>query len=168
MARVPLASLTLTPAGANFGCGASCPTFSGTRQNDGGEMKARTILGGLLLVLGCGPAVWAQRADDAPTTPSNARFGDPTGTARNYLDFHYGLVKSVSDSDLICDKTEFGDDQPFRIDKKTKFIHDGKPSTAGDLKAGDKVWVRVRSDKRTGEMTAVKVISGVFDASPTK
>jgi Domain of unknown function (DUF5666) len=131
-------------------------------------MKARTILGGLLVMLGCAVAVCAQRADDAPTTPANARFGDPTGTARNYLDFHYGVVKSVSDSDLICDKTEFGDDQPFRIDKKTKFTHDGKASSATELKAGDKVWVRVRTDKRTGEMTAVKVISGVFDASLTK
>jgi hypothetical protein len=128
-------------------------------------MKARTILAGLLLALSCGAAGWGQRADSAPTAPSNARFGDPSITARNYQDYHYGVVKSVSDSDLVCDRTEFGDDQPFKIDKKTKFTHDGKPSAAADLKTGDKVWVKIRTDKRTGEMTALKVISGVFDAS---
>ena len=131
-------------------------------------MKPRTILAGLLLVLGCAVAAWAQRADSAPAPPSNARFGDPTSTARNYQDFHYGVVRSVSDSSLICDKTEFGDAQPFKIDKKTKFAHDGKHSAAADLKPGDKVWVRVRTDKKTGEMTALRVISGVFDASLTK
>lgn len=127
-------------------------------------MKARTILAGVLLVAGYSVAAWAQRADSAPAAPSNARFGDPSITARNYQDYHYGVVKSVSDSSLICDKTEFGDDQPFKIDKKTKFTHDGKPSAASDLKAGDKVWVRIRTNKRTGEMAALKVVSGVFDA----
>jgi Domain of unknown function (DUF5666) len=130
-------------------------------------MKARAILAALLLVFGCG-AARAQRADSAPAPPSNARFGDPTGTARNYQDYHYGVVKSVSNSVLVCDKTEFGDDQPFKIDRKTKFSHDGQPSAAADLKAGDKVWVRIRTDKRTGEMTALRVVSGVFDASLAK
>jgi hypothetical protein len=69
---------------------------------------------------------------------------------------------------MVCDKTEFGDDQPFRIDKKTKFTHDGRPSAAADLKQGDKVWVKIRTDKRTGEMSALRVISGVFNASLTK
>jgi len=127
-------------------------------------MKATTILAGILLVAGCSVAAQAQRADSAPAAPSNARFGDPSITAPNYQDYHYGVVKSVSDSSLICDKTEFGDDQPFKIDRKTKFTHDGKTSSAGDLKAGDKVWIRIRADKRTGEMTALKVVSGVFDA----
>jgi len=127
-------------------------------------MKARTILATVLLVAGCSVAAQAQRADSAPAPPSNARFGDPSITAPNFQDYHYGVVKSVSDSSLVCDKTEFGDDQPFRIEKKTKFTHDGKRSAAGDLKAGDKVWVKVRTDKRTGEMTALKVVSGVFDA----
>lgn len=127
-------------------------------------MKARTILAAVLVVTGCSVAVWAQRADSAPAPPSNARFGDPSITAPNFQDYHYGVVKSISGSSLICDKTEFGDGQPFRIEKKTKFIYDGKPSAAGDLKAGDKVWVRIRTDKRTGEMTALKVVSGLFDA----
>jgi hypothetical protein len=131
-------------------------------------MKARTIVAGLLLVLGCGMAARAQRADSAPSAPDNARFGDPTSTARNYQDFHYGVVKSVSDSALICDKTEFGDGQPFKIDRKTKFTHDGQSSKATDLKTGDKVWVKIRTDKKTGDMTALRVVSGVFDASLTK
>ncbi|HEV2426087.1 MAG TPA: hypothetical protein VGZ29_14750 [Terriglobia bacterium] len=127
-------------------------------------MKARTILVAVLLVAGCSMAAWAQRADSAPAPPSNARFGDPSITAPNFQDYHYGVVKSVSDSSLICDKTEFGDDQPFRIDKKTKFIRDGKLSAANDLKPGDKVWMKIRTEKRTGEMTAQRVVSGVFDA----
>lgn len=131
-------------------------------------MKAKAILAGVLLVTGCAVAALAQRADDAPAAPSNARFGDPTGMARNYQDFHYGVVKSVNGSSLVCDKTEFGDDQPFKLDRKTKFAHDGKASSAADLKPGDKVWVRIRTDKKTGEMTALKVISGVFDATLTK
>ncbi len=131
-------------------------------------MKARTILAGFLLVLGCGMAAWAQRADSAPAAPSNARFGDPSVTAPNYQDYHYGVVKSVSDSSLVCDRTEYGDDQAFKIDKKTKFTHDGKPSAAADLKTGDKVWMKIRTDKRSGDMTALRVISGVFDASLTK
>lgn len=131
-------------------------------------MKARTILMGAVLVLVSGTIARAQRADDAPAPPSNARFGDPTSTARNLQDYHYGVVKSVGASDLVCDKTEFGDGQAFRIDKKTRFIHDGQPSSAADLKAGDKVWVRIRTDKKTGEMTALRVVSGVFDAGLTK
>jgi multidrug efflux pump subunit AcrA (membrane-fusion protein) len=127
-------------------------------------MKARTMLAGVLLVLGFGVAARAQRADSAPAPPSNARFGDPSITAPNYQDYHYGVIKSVGESTLVCDKTEFGDDQPFRVEKKTKFTRDGKASTASALKAGDKVWMKIRTDKRTGEMTALKVVSGVFDA----
>lgn len=127
-------------------------------------MKARTILAGVLLVAGCSMAAWGQRADSAPAPPSNARFGDPSITAPNFQDYHYGVVKSVNNFTLVCDKTEFGDDQPFKIDKKTKFTHDGKPSAAADLKTGDKVWMKIRTDKRTGDMTALKVVSGVFDA----
>ncbi len=128
-------------------------------------MKARIILAGVLIVLGGTIAAQAQRADSAPAAPSNVRFGDPSITARNYSDYVYGVVKSASSSSLVCNKTEFGDDQPFTVDRKTKFMHDGKPSAATDLKAGDQVWLRIRTNKKTGEMTALKVVSGVFDAS---
>ena len=131
-------------------------------------MRARTIVAAVVLLLGWGGAARAQRADSAPAPPSNARFGDPSVTAPNYQDYHYGVVKRVSETSMVCDKTEFGDDQPFKIDKRTKFAHDGRPSAAADLKQGDKVWVKIRTDKRTGEMTALRVISGVFNASLTK
>jgi hypothetical protein len=100
------------------------------------------------------------RADAPAQPPDNARFGDPTDTARNLQNYVYGVVKSVEPAEMICDKTEFGDDQPFKLDKKTKFLRDGKASEATDLKAGDKVWVKIRKEKKTGDLVALRVVAG--------
>ena len=110
------------------------------------------------------PAAWEQRADDVQGLPQNARFGDPTLTGRNLQNFVYGVIKSVGEDEIVCNKTEFGDDQPFRIDKKTRYLRDGKASTPGDLKVGDKTWVKVRKDKKSGDMTALVVVTGELTA----
>jgi len=105
------------------------------------------------------------RADSAAQPPSNARFGDPTDTARNLQNYVYGVVKSVEATELICDKTEFGDDQAFKLDKKTKFLRDGEPSAPADLKAGDKVWVKIRKEKKTGDLVALRVVAGALSVT---
>jgi hypothetical protein len=105
------------------------------------------------------------RADSPAQPPDNARFGDPTDTARNLQNYVYGVIKTVESTELICDKTEFGDDQAFKLDKKTRFLKDGKPAAAVDLKAGDKVWVKIRKDKKTGDLFALRVVAGVLSVN---
>lgn len=105
------------------------------------------------------------RADSPALQPDNARFGNPTDTARNLQNYVYGVIKSVGSTEIVCDKTEFGDDQAFKLDKKTRFLRDGKPAAAGDLKAGDKVWVKIRKEKKTGDLVALRVVAGVLSVS---
>jgi hypothetical protein len=128
---------------------------------------SRFAIAGMLIVmplLGSSPAAWAQRADELPGPPQNARFGDPTLTGRNLQNFVYGVIKSVGPDEIVCDKTEFGDNQPFKIDKKTKFFRDGTASTEDRLKVGDQTWVKVRKDKKKGDMTALVVVTGELPA----
>ncbi|HUI42488.1 MAG TPA: hypothetical protein VL523_11020 [Terriglobia bacterium] len=128
-------------------------------------MKARfaIIIAAVMMAVSV-PAARAQRADQPPSRPDNGRFGDPTETARNLQGFVYGVVKTIGPSEIVCDKTEFGDGQAFKLDKKTKFYRDGQPGSASDLKAGDDVWVKIHKDKKSGEMTALRVVSGMFPA----
>jgi len=126
-------------------------------------MKARTITAAILLTAAVRlPAAGAQRADQPPAPPPNARFGDASDTARNLQDYVYGVIKKISPSEITCDKTEFGDDQAFKLDKKTRFIRDGKPSALSTLKLGEGVWVRIRKDKKTGDLIALRVAAGVL------
>ena len=131
---------------------------AGRRQRE--KMKFRIVLITTLLAA-TATSAWAQRADQAPAPPANARFGDPTDTARQLQGFIYGVVKKVSPSEIVCDKTEFGDAQPFKLDKKTKYTRDGKPATLESLKAGEEIWVKPKRDKKTGDMTALSVMMGV-------
>ncbi len=96
-----------------------------------------------------------------PTQPDTARFGNPTGTARKYQNFLYGVLKTVNKDEMVLEKTKFGIDQTFKFERKTKFIHDGKPSSWENLKTGDKVWVDVHKDKKTGDLFAKRVVTGV-------
>jgi Domain of unknown function (DUF5666) len=100
---------------------------------------------------------------DTPDKPKS-RFGNPTSIARIYQDYVYGVVKKIDEkeNDIILDKTLYGDDQTFKLQSKTKFIHDGKPGSLKQLKVGDDVYVKVHRDKKTGEMTAQKIVSGVM------
>jgi len=104
------------------------------------------------------PSASAQHDTSQPET---ARFGNPTGAARTLEGYIYGVVKKVGTDELILDKPEFGDEQLFKLEAKTKYIHDGKPSALGKLKVGDEVWLDVKRDKKTGDMTAVKVVTGI-------
>jgi uncharacterized protein DUF5666 len=135
-------------------------------------MKWRTAALMTALMLGMVEVIPCARAQSQPSahTPSDApdrptaRFGNPTSIARIYQDYVYGVVKKIDakGNELILDKTLFGDDQTFKLQSKTKFIHDGKPSHLGQLKVGDEVYVKVHKNKKTGEMTARKVVSGVM------
>jgi hypothetical protein len=135
-------------------------------------MNWRTVTLLSALVLGAGAAIPAARAQSQPSvhTPSDtpdkpsSRFGNPTSIARIYQDYVYGVVKKIDakGNELILDKTVFGDDQVFKLQPKTKFIHDGKPSKLGQLKVGDDVYVKMHKNKKSGEMTAQKVVTGVL------
>jgi len=116
------------------------------------------------LTLAPSPA-WGQRADDSPSPPQNGRFGDPTLTGRNLQNFVYGVIKSVGPSEVVCDKTEFGDNQPFKLEKKTKFFRDTVASTPDALKVGDQAWIKIRKDKKTGDLVALVVVTGQMPAN---
>lgn len=111
----------------------------------------------LMLVIPSGSP--AQSTD--PKKPENARFGNPTTTARQLQDLFYGVVKSVDKKEMVLEKTKFGIDQTIVLTEKTKYVHDGEPGTVEHLKVGDQVWIRIKTDKKTGDMRAELVLSGV-------
>ena len=124
-------------------------------------MKLRIALVAVLAAMTGVVSARAQGPNQAPAPPQTARFGDPTDTARQLQGFVYGVVSKVSSSEIVCNKTEFGDAQPFKLDKKTKYIRDGKPASLQGLKPGEEIWVKPKRDKKTGEMTALSVLMGV-------
>jgi hypothetical protein len=95
-----------------------------------------------------------------PVTSSTGRFGDPSGIARKYEGYVYGVVKEKHPNELIVTKTRAGVDQTFKLNKKTKFTMDGKPSSYDNLKVGESIYIDVDTNKKTGELTARKVVSG--------
>jgi|SRR5690242_9151792 hypothetical protein len=121
-------------------------------------MKLRSVL--ISSVLGAA-TITAPARTQGPAQPDTGRFGNPTSTARIYQNYLYGVVKKINSEDMVLEKTKFGIDQTFKFDRKTKFIHDGKPSSRDKVKEGDKVWVDVHKDKRTGDLIAKKVVTGV-------
>jgi Domain of unknown function (DUF5666) len=121
-------------------------------------MKLRSFR--LVALLGYMVGVTYCRAQTEPAKPGEPRFGNATSTGRAFQDYVYGVIKQINKGDLIVDKTSFGDGQKFKLDRKTKFIHDGKPSAFEDLKVGDRVWIDTKADKKTGELTAKKVVTG--------
>jgi hypothetical protein len=122
-------------------------------------MKLKNLA--FLALLSCVVGVAYNQAQTEPAKPGEPRFGNASSTGRAFQDYVYGVIKQIDKGDLIVDKTSFGDGQKFKLDRKTKFIHDGKPSAFEDLKVGDKVWIDTKKDKKTGEMTATKVVTGV-------
>jgi len=131
-------------------------------------MKVQIVF--LSMLLGAGslvaPAVAqvtpsAAQDDKNPPKSSTARFGDPSGTGRMYQDNIYGVIKEVNANEIILTKTAAGTDQSVKVIKKTKFIQDGKLSSPDKFKAGDKVIVDVDKNKKTGVLSAKRVISGV-------
>jgi hypothetical protein len=101
------------------------------------------------------------QSDKQPVTSSTGRFGDPNTIARKYQNYLFGILKEVKPNELILSKTKYGVDQGFKIIKKTKFTLDGKPSTIDKLKVGEGIYIDVDTDKKTGDLMAKKVVSGV-------
>lgn len=103
---------------------------------------------------------WAQR--DQPQKAGTARFGDASTVASHLQDLFYGVVKSLDKNEMVLEKTKFGLDQTIKLNEKTKYVRDGKASTFDSLKAGEQVWLQIKTDKKTGDMTAKKVFTGVM------
>ena len=80
----------------------------------------------------------------------------------DYADYLYGVIKDLNKDGMILTKTKAGADQTFKFNKKTKFIQDGKDISLKSLKMGDEVWVDVDEDKKTGDLIARKVVTGIF------
>jgi hypothetical protein len=127
-------------------------------------MSARTLFFSFLIAgVLAAPLISAQDKKDA-AKPNNARFGNPTDIGRKVQGDLYGVIKSVKEGEIVLDKTKFGVDQDIRLEPKTKYIRDGKSSTFDQLKVGDPVYVNLKTDKKTGVMTAKRVTSGVIAA----
>ena len=125
-------------------------------------MKLQTILMATALAAAClATAAAAPQSGNEPAKPDNVRFGDPSGTARKYENFLYGVIKELNPNELTLTKTKFGTDQSFKINKKTKFIQDGKASSFDKLKVGDRVFIDADPDRKTGDLIAKKIVSGV-------
>jgi hypothetical protein len=100
-------------------------------------------------------------AQEKTVKAGTARFGDPTGIARKYQNFLYGVIRTVDADGMVLEKTKAGIDQTLKFQPKTKFLHDNKPSSREELKVGEQVYVDVRKDKKTGDLYAKQVISGI-------
>ena len=125
-------------------------------------MKLRKIISTTMLAAASlATLAAAPQSDKQPVTSSTGRFGDPTSVATKYRDYLPGVLKEKKPDELILTKTKFGVDQSFKLNKKTKFIMDGKPSTFEKLKVGEEVFIDVDTDKKTGDLIAKKVVSGV-------
>jgi len=125
-------------------------------------MKLRKIIATTALAATCVAALAAAgQSDKQPVTSSTGRFGDPTTIAIKYRDYLFGIIKEKNPNELILTKTKFGVEQAFKLNKKTKFIQDDKPSSFDKLKVGDRIYVDVDKDKKTGDLIAKKVVSGV-------
>jgi hypothetical protein len=86
-----------------------------------------------------------------------------TDTAGNKFEgYIYGVITKLNKDAMVLTKTKAGVDQTFKFNKKTKFVQDGKDSSLKSLKVGNEVWVDVDEDKKTGDLIARKVITGVF------
>jgi hypothetical protein len=121
-------------------------------------MKLRTI--GILITL-CMVMAGTATAQEGPIVAGTGRYGDASGTAPKYKNLLYGVIKTIDAHGMVLEKTKAGIDQTFKFQPKTKFIHDNKPSSREDLKVGEQVYVEARQDKKTGDLYAKQVISGI-------
>lgn len=119
------------------------------------------IIAGLVVAACLTSVLAAPQSEKQPVMPENGRFGDPTGTARKYEGYTYGVIKEIKPNELVLTKTKAGVDQGFKLVKKTKFSLDGKPSSLDKLKVGEGVYIDTDTDKKTGDLIAKKVVSGI-------
>jgi hypothetical protein len=129
-------------------------------------VKVQIISGALVIgLLGCAAPAGAQRGRGSSGEPESTPMGiQKTGAnaGSNYEGFLYGVVKELTKDAMVLTKTQVGSDQTFKFNKKTKFIHDGKGSSLESVKLGDEVWVDADEDKKSGDLIARKVVTGVF------
>lgn len=124
-------------------------------------MRTRTMLLVVFLTGAlAGPALLAQDTKDA-AKPDGGRFGNPTSIGRSVQGDLYGVVKSVKKDEIVLDKTKYGVDQTIKLLAKTKYVRNGKPSSWDKLQVGDAVYVDIKTNKKTKEMSAKRVTSGV-------
>jgi hypothetical protein len=97
-----------------------------------------------------------------PPKQDTARFGDPSATVRILEDYFYGVVQSVASDSIVLDKTKSGVAETVRLEKKTKFIRDGKEEPISALKVGEHVFVEGKANKKTGEISAKRILAGVI------
>lgn len=100
-------------------------------------------------------------AAGAPGAPNNTRFGDPSVFGMNYQDYFYGVISKIKPDALVLTKTKVGIPQTIRLTKKTKYVINKKKSDLAALKPGEMVYIDVKTDKKTGAMTARKVVGGM-------
>lgn len=130
-------------------------------------MKQQIILIALVIgLIGFAAPSSAQRGGKGSSnmpesSPLDVQHVAPTA-GNKYQDYLYGIVKELNKDAMVLTKTKSGTDQTFKFNKKTKFIHDGKSSSIESLQLGDKVWVDVDTDKKTGNFIARKVVTGVL------
>lgn len=120
-----------------------------------------TILAAMLLSFNPGLA----QNTKPPEKPQTARFGDPTGIARQYQGYISGVIKKIGKDEVTLEKTRFGVDTTIKLLDKTKYVYDNKPGKQADLKVGDLVFVDGKTDKKTGEISAKKIVGGVVPVS---
>lgn len=120
----------------------------------------RILIALIVFAIGATLPLLGQTAE--PRKPETARFGNPTTIARQLQDLFYGVIKSVDKNEMVLEKTKYGVDQTIKLNAKTKYVHDGAASTFERLKVGDQVWLRIKNEKKTGDMIAEKVLSGVI------
>ena len=134
-------------------------------------MKLRMILVALVIgLMGFAAPSTAQRGNRGSSGSGYSPLQVPSNGANggaNYQGLLYGVVKELNKDAMVLTKTQYGKtqygtDPTFKFNKKTKFIHDGKDSSLTSLQLGDKVWVDAHEDKKTGDLIARKVITGVF------
>lgn len=105
-------------------------------------------------------AALAQRTT-APEEPRNARFGNPNIVGMNYQDYFYGVITKITPHELVLGKTKVGVPQTIQISKNTKYLRNGKRSSFSKLAVGEMVYIDLKTNKKTGVMTARKVVSGL-------
>ena len=127
-------------------------------------MSTRTIFFSFLAAVVLAVTLTSAQDKKDAAKPDNARFGNPTDIGRKLQGDLYGVIKSIKEGEIVLDKTKFGVDKEIILDTKTKYVRDEKSGTFDQLKVGDPIYVQVKTDKKTGVMTAKRVTSGVIAA----
>lgn|SRR5487761_192924 len=124
-------------------------------------MRRTGVLIIVLLAIGLTAQQTQAQRTTAPQPPNNDRFGNPDSIARMYQDYLYGVIGKIGKHSLVLNKTKFGIPQTIMLDRKTKFLRNGKRSSIGRLRVGESVYIDTKTDKKTGTILAKKVVSGV-------